>query len=171
MLKVIRKKQTWPACVGTDLAIGSRGFRGFGYHEKLNIPMYSSTKSPMPHQQLVVRYKKDPTNSKPNRQAVNKRGAADTSLPRNKVFKQAELENLSFPQQFWMHASSALPAANTYNQPYDVMLQNQIARSSLLGMNNQPLVVPNGYFKPIHVLCEQSIAPGRLAFDNGQPRG
>jgi len=176
ILKVIRKKQIWPAFKGTKLTIGCRGFRGHGYHEKLCIPLYSSTESLTPQQQLVARYEEDPTFSKRSRATVKakaKRRSAEIVLPQNKFFRQAENEYPSIPQQFWMHTQSTLPAASTYSQPYDLMSQNQIAFSPLLGVHNQPLVVPNGYFKPMtfhlsHVLNEQTIAPGRLAFDNGQ---
>ena len=119
----------------------------------------------------------DPSISKRNRKAKANRGAAETALPQNKVFKQVEMEYPLIPQQFWMPTPSTLAAANTvntYSQPFDVLLQNQLVFSPLLGMHNQPLVVPNGYFKPMNfLLCpvfnEEAIAPGRLAFNNGQP--
>jgi len=173
ILKVIRKKQIWPAFTGTKLTIGCRGFRGYGFHERQQTLNSSSNESPLPQQQLVARYVEDPTISKRNRKARAKRGAAEMALPQNKVFKQAEIEYPSTPQQFWMLVPSTLPTANIYSQPYNLMLQSHLAYSPLLGMHNKPLLVPNGFFNPMtfHVLSEQTIVRGRSAFDNDQPNG
>jgi len=173
ILKEIRKKQIWPAFEDTDMTIGCRGFRGHGYHEMQQTFISSSkNESLMQQQQVAARCAVDPALSKADHTAYkDKRGAAEMALPQNKVFKQAEMVYSSIPQQYWMHTPSTLPAANTYSHPNDVMLQNQRPFSPLLGMHNQPLVVPNGYFKPMtfhlcHILSQQTVV-----HDNGQPYG
>ena len=176
ILKMIRKKEIWPAFRSTELTIGCRGFRVPGYHERQQTLNSSLTESLMAPQHFVARNAVDPTISKRNRQAKAKRGAAEMALPQNKEFKRVEMEYPSKPQQIWMHATSTLPASNIYGQPYDVIFQNKHAYSPLLGKQYQPLLVPNGYFNPLsfhlsRVPNEQAIAPGRLAFDNGQPHG
>ena len=179
ILKVIRKKQIWPAFIGTEWPIGYRGYRGLSYHERHQTLIAYSNESLIQQQTLVARYLEDPTFLNRNRKAVKakfKRGAAELPLPHDIFFKQVEMVYPSITQQLWMHAPSTLPIAITYSHPCDEMLQNQLAYSPLLGMHNQPLVVPNGYFNPVsfplsHVFIEQTIAQGRLAFNNGQPYG
>ena len=34
ILAVLKKKQQWPAFQGTTSTIGTRGYRGMGFHEK-----------------------------------------------------------------------------------------------------------------------------------------
>jgi len=177
ILKVIRKKQIWPAFKGTELKTGCRGYRGHGYHEKQQAFNSSSNDSPMQRQQVAARCAVDPTLSKPNHTATKaraKRRAAKMVLPQNKIFKQAEREYPSIPQQFWMQTPNEHRTASIHGEPYDVILQSQFTFSSLLGTHNQPLVVPHGYFKPMtfhlsHVLGEQTI--DRFAVDKGQPNG
>jgi len=38
VLLVLREKRQWPAFVGTDASIGSKGFRSMGFHEKSPLP-------------------------------------------------------------------------------------------------------------------------------------
>ena len=142
ILKVIRKQQQWPAFYGTNLTIGSRGFRSHGYHEKRIGLIPLSTESRVHHQQVVVLHAVVQTVTKQSRGAA-KRGASEVVLSDDKIFKRPELEHLPrlTPQQFWSHSPSTLSTANIYSQCSSegvaILFQRQVALPPLFGMHDQ----------------------------------
>ena len=182
ILKVIRKKEQWPAFRGTELTIGCKGFRAEGYHERLRRLALSSTSAlstePLANQDrqraAVVLRAEDPTVS-----ASAKRPAAPFMLPPNKVLRQARMEFPSQQLQIWSPIPGAFhQVTNMYGQRHsgmEALMHNTLQMPSGMILN-QPQFFPFCYRYPMpfptasRPFNEQtSTVPGDLSFVKGKP--